>query len=217
MMREPTATDSRRALVEDVRFPGDAVDDAATDIQAATAELLRGLSVLETEEDAKKADDAKVMWSTYPSLQVISAGAMSISKVATVLIAGLGGSSVIVPWATGFWEEADEVLKIAYLAFAAVVIAALLIALAIVVRSDVMARSEASAAQYAARASIAVSFVSQIPQSRPVGSYLVKRKGTANPVPVLSFEPDANTGLVAVTSNDRIPPNEIDSLIPFKG
>lgn len=120
----------------------------------ATAQLLVSLELLPA-----KTKDAVTAFSTPHSLQVITAGALALSKWAVGLIAALGGSGVILAWLNDFWAGEAIPVRVAITLGLSLLLAALAIAVAAIVRADVHARATATAAQYHARARVAAAFI----------------------------------------------------------
>src|SRR4029079_10073898 len=125
---------------------------------APTTQLLKDLKLLEDPGTGEK-----VTWKdgTPLSLQVMTSGATSISKLVVALIAGGGGLAAIATGLNGFFaavgpEGLDTPLvRTAFILGASVLGAAVFLALAVVVRSDVTARAHATAAQFQARGEVA--------------------------------------------------------------
>ena len=139
----------------DVRWPGSALDAAATDLKVPLDDLLVSVDLLASKEDAAKGVTVR---ETPYSLQVISAGGLAMSK----LVAGLIASGSLLTAATAvkaYFDNQEPSVRIALVAAIGVLLSATVIAIAIIVRSDVMARAEGTAAQYAARASLSAAFV----------------------------------------------------------
>ena len=191
-----------------VRWPAQACDHAGTDLAAPMTALLRQADVLGDEAD--QADGATGLnWATPPSLQVIEAGASSLSKWMAGVVASLGGASVVLGTIGASWEAAGESLQIALVVAAAVLLAAVVIAIALIVRADLAARSTATAAQYEARAALGNAFIHGAVTHRPA-EYMVMSKGGAwAPVKEITYDDD-HGGLVMVTEDgDRMPHLEI--------
>jgi hypothetical protein len=127
---------------------------------------------------------------TPESVQVISAGGTALAKWwATLGAAGLGGSALVQGLKSLNWLPGKEVSggqQIALTLSAAVLASAAAIAIAIVVRGDVQGRATASAAEYAARASITET--------------LVRAFTYAAPAPVSVASPPQH---VVLTTNDQ--------------
>jgi hypothetical protein len=127
----------------EVGVPGSIVEAEATDLATPTDDLLVRLELLPKEGE----QDVGPFSGTPYSLQVITAGALEINKVAVAIIASLGGVSVIAAWFEAFWEEEGDPVRITLLVGLAILLSAFALAIAMIVRSDV-AQGEASAAQY---------------------------------------------------------------------
>ncbi len=98
-----------------------------------------------------------------PSVAIIEAGATQFSKDTANLIKRFGGAVAVVTaiaaWATGWWGDAPDALRIATIASAAFILGTTMLAVSIIVASDVKARGQGAAAQYHARAQIADAFL----------------------------------------------------------
>lgn len=130
-----------------------------------TRDLLRGLAVLEDTQAGAKANEQENSFNPFSaattpySLQVITAGSLAFSQQAAKIVTGLGGIAAILAAIKGIWFSSGSAEKVGFIGGAAVVLAALFVSLAIIVRSDVQARSRAQAAEYAARGHIAAAFL----------------------------------------------------------
>ncbi len=92
-----------------VKIPGVAVARSAPDqddIEAPTLALLRGLSLLPTEDDAKKNGPAAAFRGAPDSVAVIEAGATAASKGWAVFIAG--GAAAVAARVVTVWESLKE-------------------------------------------------------------------------------------------------------------
>ena len=143
-----------------VKFPGAAVDPQGADLEAPLAQLLQGLGLLGKPEDLQGADGAASAFSGPPqSVAILEAGATAFSKWWTAAIAALGGATAITAAANKFWLGTDSNTHVALVAGAAFVIGAALIAIGLMVTSDVRARGEGQAALYQMRAHLASVFL----------------------------------------------------------
>jgi hypothetical protein len=173
-----------------------------------TRDLLQGLSVLEGQQSGTKANEQENSFNPFSptttpySLQVITAGSLAFSQQGARLVTGLGGVAVILAAIKGIWFSSGNAEKVGFIASAAVVLAALFVSLAIIIRSDVQARSTAQAAEYAAREHIAAAFLraaelAQADSAAHVTRYWIKTASAPGWQPVDHFD-TASTGLVAV-------------------
>src|SRR5881227_3833434 len=104
----------------DVRWPGSAVNTEGRDLAEPTRKLLTQLNVL---EDPDEVSDQSLKWKTPPSVQVITAGASSLTKWITAGIAALGGSSAVITWFAGLWNQNPQPsVRIAFVSFIGVVL-----------------------------------------------------------------------------------------------
>ena len=157
--------------------------------------LLEGLNLLETEDDKKKSQE-KGNYSTPWSLQVITAGSFQLSKVGTALVATLGGGAAVWAAVKGFWISQHDPDRLAYIGAAALIVSVLAVAIAIIVHSDVMARAQATAAEYDARARSATAFLNT---ARPVTTrplYWIKTRTRNDWQVINAFAVNASEGLV---------------------
>jgi hypothetical protein len=174
----------------DLKWPAHAIDDDAGDLAEPTATLLRGLSVLESAEDA---NTRTTVGGTPQSLQVITAGALQATKISGVF-AGIGGLSGAATAAWAAFQAEDVSVRVALVGAVAVILAATVIAIALIVRSDVQSRSQATAAEYGARASIAGTFLvlAGVAQSKLRTNGANDGTGSSNGNGVHSTSPSSN-------------------------
>jgi hypothetical protein len=138
-----------------VQLPGKAIDVAGDDIAITTRRLLEELSLLGTDEEVEKAGQPLAAFTGPPqSVAVIEAGATSLAKW---WAAGLGATATA--WwglVVKFWtDQKDEPnTQRVILLVAAVVSAALLIAIAQILSSDIRGRAAAAVATITGRATI---------------------------------------------------------------
>lgn len=138
-----------------IRWPGIAVDRDANDLRAPVEDLLLTTDLLASEEDEKT---GVTPTATPYSLQVISAGALALSKIVAAAIASGSVAAAAAAVAT-FYKNEEVPLRVALVAATGVLLASAVFGIAIIVRSDVQARSRGTAAQYAARASVTCGFL----------------------------------------------------------
>ncbi len=145
-------------LTAPVQWPSKAWSPDGSDLAEPTRALLKSLDVLPDEEEVRLANNG-VGWKTPPSLQVITAGAGSLSKWMSGALVTLGGSSVVLAAVSGFWDSSSDALRTSIALGLAVLLSAVAVAIATIVRSDIRARAVASAAQYEARGAITAAFL----------------------------------------------------------
>ena len=118
-----------------------------------------------------KDGDQVSLQGTPQSLQVLTAGSTAIAKWwSGVAAAGLGGSALVSGLKALNWWPGKDVAggqQIALTLSGALLAATAAIAIAIIVRGDVMGRATASAAEYAARASITTALVKAFTYAAP--------------------------------------------------
>jgi len=190
-----------------VRFPGNAQFAAGEDVSAPLVQLLRDLHILATETDMEKAGSATSAFTGPPqSVAIIEAGATALGKWWTAALAAGASLTAIVAAIQGIWGNEHDPVRIAFVASAAVVLAAIAIAIGIIVSGDVQGRGAGSLAEYHARAQVAATFLTlsrsgQAPGASSAGGYVSaglagrfqgKVKGSAayEPVTDLRFDPD---------------------------
>ena len=128
-------------------------EDLLPPIQA----LLRGMQVLPNAGDVQ--GPGGTFLGPPDSVAVLEAGASSFSKWWALAVGALGGTAAIGTAVTRFWDGQPTSIRASLVASAAFVVAATVIAIAIVVSSDVRARGQAQMAVYAAREAVAVAFL----------------------------------------------------------
>lgn len=146
-----------------------------------TQALLRGLAVLEDEQIGAKPNEKEYTFNPFSakatpySLQVITAGTLSFSRQSAKVVTSLGGAAAILAAVKGIWFSSASGERVAFIVGAAVVLAALFVSLAIIVQSDVQARSRAQAAEYAAREHIATAFLQAAERAQADAAHGVKK------------------------------------------
>jgi hypothetical protein len=140
----------------DVQFPGQPVDENGGDLAGPTATYLQELSLLETPDDVARG--VSFVHGTPDSLQVISAGALSVTKIVSSIVATGGVGAVVAAMVRAF-TASDVPVQVAFVAAAAVILASTIIALAVIVKSDVSGRAATTVAAYQARAQVAQQFM----------------------------------------------------------
>lgn len=146
-----------------VMWPKSLTDGSITDLSVPLALLLIDLGICPKPEDMDK-DGLKKQGNEVPaSVAIIEAGATQFSVAAgkfvkwagAVLVAG--GSAVT--FLSRHWQNEGAAVRSAAIGGTLLVAAAALIALSIIVSSDVRARGHGAAAQYHARAQIAEAYL----------------------------------------------------------
>jgi len=191
---------------------------ANADLLKPTKDLLEGVAVLESEDDISTASGSAppkdqpfnpFSTTTTPySLQVITAGTLAFSRQAGKIVTALGGSAAILAGIKAIWFTSSGTEMATIIAGAAVVLAAVFIALAVIVRSDVQARATAQAAEYDARARIASAFLQTAERAQPGSTpaatrkYWLKQAGSQAWLEVDHFESGLK-GFVAVLADQN--------------
>jgi hypothetical protein len=142
----------------EVRIPAGIVDADAKDIATPVSDLLTRLELLPEEGDAGD-NKVGVVGGTPYSLQVITSGALSLNKWAATAIAALGGSGAITAGLTGFWSGEATPVRVALVGGLALVLSALAVSVAMIVRGDTLARGDATSMEYQARAIVTQAFL----------------------------------------------------------
>jgi hypothetical protein len=206
-----------------VQWPRESVSQD-NDLLAPAAAFLRGLAVLEsdprandTEAEAVKTQDA---FATTPySLQLITGGTLALSRWASRTVAAIGGAGAVTGAVATVFGDLDGRGQVVLVGGASAVLAVALISIAIIVRSDVLARGTAQAAEYAARGNIAASFLHAAAKPPPpvtmpaAATTWIKRKGDDRWSEVSHFAPDTKLGIVAVLNDGnrtRMPVADIE-------
>ena len=201
-----------------VQWPSKGYDPEGADLSKPTQQLLVDLKLLPDPESKEK-----VGWiaGTPESLQVMTAGATSISKLVIGAVGSLGGLGALATGLNGFFvgvgpDNLDTPLvRTAFILGGALIAGAVAISLAIVARSDVTARAQATAAQFEARAKVASavldSYVTPPLAAKQETSYAVQTNGDSWHV-VEEFRWQDNT-IVAVIDGDIKPVSEWSALL----
>jgi hypothetical protein len=202
-----------------VQWPAKAYATDEKDLSAPIKQLLSDLRLLENPLPGEK-----VTWSkgTPQSLQVMTAGASSISKWVAALVAGVGGVGAVATGLNGFFVAVGPnnldtpLVRTAFILGGSVLGAAVVIALAMVVRADVSGRASASAAQFDARGAVAcallTSFVTPAPPAVEVPGYAIRTKdGSWCTVERFVWR---DNELVAKVEDDYVPATEWTGLVP---
>jgi hypothetical protein len=129
------------------------------DLLQPMQDLLRGLSVLPTQADLDKNPAGMALLGTPQSVSIIESGATALSKGYAVVITALGGGAAVASLVTGFWKGEATGVRIALTAGTALFLAAAVIAVAVIVASDVRGRAAGAVSQYNVRSQVAVSLL----------------------------------------------------------
>ena len=127
-----------------VRFPEQALDASGTDILSPLKELQQKLDILPMDGDSAKAGMSATFTGPPDSVAIIEAGATALSKWWSVAIAGLGGATVITSAATKFWSGQSGAVRVGLIGGMAAVLVAAIIAVSVMVASDVRGRAQGS-------------------------------------------------------------------------
>jgi hypothetical protein len=201
-----------------VRWPGKGYDPEGTDLSQPMRQLLIDLNLLESPATGEK---VSLRRGTPHSLQVMTSGATSISKLVVGAVGGIGGLSALATGLNGFFGKVGPdnldtpLVRTAFIIAGALMGMAVAVSLAIVVRADVSARAESSAAQFTARAQVAAallqSYVAPAIAPAEETSYAVRTTDDSWHK-VLEFRWDHN-GVVAVIDGDVKPASEWAGLV----
>lgn len=136
---------------------GQPVEQDRSNLTKSISQILTELKLLEKPGEGEKVQALK---GTPASLQVMTAGATSISKGVVAAVSGVGGLSAVAVGLSSFFDKVGgagldtELVRTAFILGGSLVIAAAAIGLAIVVRSDVTARAQVTAARLEARSAV---------------------------------------------------------------
>lgn len=198
---------------------------AGSDLLNPSIELLCNLAVLEPAPESGGNNGATeekpfspTASGTLYSMQAITTGTLAFSRKAAKIVVALGGSSAILAAVKAIWFTSTTAETAAVIGGASVILAAAFLSLAIIVRSDLLTRSTAQAAEYEARRQIASTFL-QTPERVQGASasqiYWLRRNGARAWQAVDHFEVGAN-GFVAVLADQNkteVVPGDIDIVV----
>jgi hypothetical protein len=138
----------------EVQWPGNAVSQKS-DLAAPAVELLHQLKLLPdpSEDDLRKGPISAAI-NPPDSLQIIESSALAINKGWAAIVAAVGGGGALATALGGFYGGQPNGVKQAMIWGAAVVLAASVLAIALIIRSDVSGRAAATVATYRARADV---------------------------------------------------------------
>ena len=129
-----------------VSWPGKPAAATGSDLLQPARDFLQGVGLLENATDAQAQTEPTekpfnpFTPSTTPySLQVITAGTLAFSREAAGIVSSLGGVTVILAAIKGIWFSSSNSERVTFIGGAAVVLAAVFVSIAIIVRSDVQA------------------------------------------------------------------------------
>lgn len=166
-------------MSDKVQWPANAYAPDGDDLSPPIKRLLTNLRLLEKTDPGST---VTIRAGTPPTLQVMTAGAASMSKWVATMVAGGGGIAAIATGLNGFFglvgPQDSPWVRIAFILGGSLLGVAVVIALAIIVRADVSARATASAAQFEARGAVASallhSFVAPTPPVAKVAGYVIQ-------------------------------------------
>lgn len=145
----------RGTMASTVEIPGQAIDTSKQDVLDPLQKLLTGINVLGSSTDST----GGAFSTPAQSVAIIESGATSLTKWWTGAAGALGGATAIAAAVTRFWNGQQGGTRIALIATTGAVIAAVAIALAIIIASDVSGRAAGAVAVYEARRSVAEKFL----------------------------------------------------------
>jgi hypothetical protein len=159
--------------VKPVQFPGQAQDAKASDLSDPVVRLLQGLSLLGNKDELTGASSLSAVFSGPPqSVAILEAGATAVTKWwSAALGTGITATGVVAAVKGSVFSSTPH---IALIGEAALVIAAMSLAIAIIVGSDIRGRATGAAAQIRARADVATAFLAL---ARPVANGSVADTG----------------------------------------
>lgn len=128
--------------------------DSSEELGAPLANWLTNLNLLET------ANDDLHWYKTTPfDKQAITGGATTVAKVAAPIVGASGLGGVVMTGLNALWATPGTPLQLVLIVCATVLLAVTGIALALIVKADLSARAQSSAAQFAARSACTAAFV----------------------------------------------------------
>jgi hypothetical protein len=138
----------------DLKIPGNSINATGTDLLDPLKQLLTEINVLGTGDATGGAFSAPSQ-----SVAILESGATGLTKWWSTVIAALGGAAGVTAAANNFWQQQKGGTQAALVLATGAVVAAAVIALAIMVSSDVRGRAHGAVAIYEARSRIAVKFL----------------------------------------------------------
>ncbi len=201
-----------------VQWPDGAYNSSKDDLSEPMRGLLQDLNLLEDESDLQEPPARSFGWrnATPPSLQVLTAGATSLSKATASFVAGVGGLSAILATVVGFATDPanDSTLMLVLVGSTALVLSAVTIAVAVIVWADVTARATATSAEYRARAQTAAALLDGIGRSRPAPRYWLRDKNNGV-YTVRGIVRDGDAIKVQIDGGTLLDGAQIECLMPF--
>lgn len=200
-----------------VQWPEKAYAAEGEDLSAPVRQLLIDLRLL---EDPAPDETVTLSGGTPRSLQVITAGATSISKWVAGLVAGGGGLAALATGLNGFFGGVGkdgldtELVRTAFILGGSLIGAAVVLALAMVARADVASRAKASAAQFDARAAVASALLTSFvrpPQPTVTPGYSIQKDNSWFEVEKFLWK---GGQLVAKIDGDVVPMKECTGIVP---
>ncbi len=130
------------------------------DLGTPLSQLLTDLAIKGKPEDEQKTDGVTAAFSGTPvSVSIIESGLTAGSKWWATSLAALGGGTAVWARVSDFWMGKAVGVQTAMMFSVAIVIAACILGIAAIMYGDVRARGQGAAAQYHARAEVAVAFL----------------------------------------------------------
>jgi hypothetical protein len=201
-----------------VQWPAKGYDPDGADLSAPMKQLLVDLRLLENPGPNEKVS----VTGTPASLQILTAGATSLSKLVVTGVGVLGGLGAVATGLNGFFVKVGPnnldtpLVRTAFILAGALIAAAVALCLAIVVRADVGARAAATAAQFEARAAVAAAALhSYALPPEPSETKYVLRTADGSWHTVKEFRWEDNKA-VALVDGDKAPYNEWKGLLRVK-
>jgi hypothetical protein len=168
-----------------VQWPGAAYSSGEDDLSVPIKNMLKAIRNIgnpagET-QGATTNGPVTLTGGTPYSLQVITAGASSLTKWWSSFVAGLGGLGAVGLAIKGIWAEQEVPVQVVSIGSAAVLGSAAFVSVAVIVKADVMARGVASAARKQATSEITTAMLNNFQHARALvpptfdNLYVVKR------------------------------------------
>jgi len=157
--------------------------------------MLHALSLLGSDQElADSASAMSVLTGPAPSVAVIEAGATALTKVWSVALAAGVTGTAIVAVVKGVWGDEHDIVRVAIVSGAAIVLAAFGLAIAIIVSTDVRARATAAATVIEVRARVAKTFLTLMRPGTSGAKSLLSEDLTADSPSITSMVASTFTG-----------------------
>lgn len=138
------------------QLPGRPTNPDSSDLVVPIQAILRGIdSLTDVNDDGTLKSTGGLLRDPDSSAALIESTATSISKVGATVVVALGGISTIGTWIAVQWAAANTPLRVTAVGGVCFCIAALAIAFAIIISTDVRARGRVAESLYETRQAVA--------------------------------------------------------------